>query len=90
MTTKKTDKAETNFDRAKEAWSATLNRQATHINSMCSEWERMEKKSTAQVMTAIDEFAKLTRATVDYTSDLNGQFRATAMDAMNTWSASNT
>ncbi len=90
MPAKKTEKTETDqltFDKAQQAWSDTLERQAKQINSLCEEWSRVEKKSTSHTLDAINEFAKISRATIEYTFDLNEQFRGMALNAMNSWSA---
>ncbi len=34
-----------------------------------------------------EDIAKISRATIEYTFDLNEQFRGMALNAMNSWSA---
>ncbi len=88
MSAKKTENAEKNFERARNTWANTLERQAAHLNAVCDEWARVEKKGTAQATQAVEEFAKVTQATIDYAVDLNVQFRTMVTTAVDAWSPS--
>ena len=78
MTTETTSK----MDEFQGFWTDVAAKNYERMASMYHEWAKLEKKAIVQASNNVDEFAKLLKASIDYTTELNDQMRELTLDTV--------
>ena len=63
------------------AWRKMMDEQTTRLQSLTQEMSRVEKQGVAQAQTAIDEWARMLKDSLNTVSQINAEWRTLAMES---------
>ena len=82
MATDKENIIESKFEELNSFWLDATRENVDRMATIYDQWAKLEKKSIVQASNHVDEMAKLMKASIDFMTDMNDQWRSLTIETV--------